>query len=245
MTLIRTPQDLGNTIRSRRKELGWDQANLAKQIGVTRQWVIDIEKGKPRAELALALRALNVLGLTLNADIRAEKESAVKPKTLEPKLPTIDINEIVDRSRSATHDVDRLHSTRIYHITTRVKDLLSGHNQPSMTNRTYAKAHSAKGLLSSSNQQSRTDPSKYTEALSTKDLLSRYNRPSLNDLSSYTQALSAKDLTSSYDETNLNDLSKPRQPITPISLTSSANKDPSQAKVPKSKKSKSAPKKAP
>ena len=55
--LIRTPADLGAVVRDRRKELKLDQATLAKRIGVSRQWVIEIEHGHPRAELALVLRA--------------------------------------------------------------------------------------------------------------------------------------------------------------------------------------------
>ena len=45
--LVRTPADLGAVIRDRRKQLKLDQAALAKQIGVSRQWVIEIERGHP------------------------------------------------------------------------------------------------------------------------------------------------------------------------------------------------------
>jgi len=40
-------------------------------VGVTRAWVIQIEKGKPRAELALVLRTLTALGLV--ADVREDR----------------------------------------------------------------------------------------------------------------------------------------------------------------------------
>ena len=43
--LIRTPADLGAVIRDRRKQLKLDQATFAKRIGVSRQWVIEIERG--------------------------------------------------------------------------------------------------------------------------------------------------------------------------------------------------------
>lgn len=74
MPVIHTAKDLGLAIRSRRRALGWDQATLAKQVGVTRQWVIDIEKGKPRAELALAMRAIRVLGLSLNLEATSDQK---------------------------------------------------------------------------------------------------------------------------------------------------------------------------
>lgn len=105
MPIIQTPRELGLTIRSRRKELGWDQATLAAQVGVTRQWVIDIEKGKPRAELGLALRALRVLGLSLNVEAKRAAaaasggESGMRP-TGEAG-PDLDIDAIVESNRRA------------------------------------------------------------------------------------------------------------------------------------------------
>jgi len=64
---IRTPADLGAVIRERRKQLDLDQAELAKRIGVSRQWVIGIERGRARAELGLVLRALETLGIRLSS----------------------------------------------------------------------------------------------------------------------------------------------------------------------------------
>jgi HTH-type transcriptional regulator / antitoxin HipB len=64
---IRTPAGLGAVIREHRKLRGWDQAQLAKRIGASRQWVIAVEKGRARAELGLVLRAINALGLQLEA----------------------------------------------------------------------------------------------------------------------------------------------------------------------------------
>ncbi|HVJ61367.1 MAG TPA: helix-turn-helix transcriptional regulator, partial [Tahibacter sp.] len=68
MTVLATPRDIGLAIRRRRKELGWDQSRLALAAGASRQWIIDIEQGKPRAELERVLRTLAALGLTLAID---------------------------------------------------------------------------------------------------------------------------------------------------------------------------------
>jgi HTH-type transcriptional regulator / antitoxin HipB len=59
----RTAREVGAVIRERRRKLGWTQAQLADNVGVTRAWVIAIEKGKSRAELSLVLRAFASLGL--------------------------------------------------------------------------------------------------------------------------------------------------------------------------------------
>ena len=76
--LIRTPTDLGAVIRDRRKQLGLGQAALAEKIGVSRQWVVGIERGHSRAELGLVLRTLDVLGIRLETrdnDVAAKSPS--------------------------------------------------------------------------------------------------------------------------------------------------------------------------
>lgn len=103
MSVIHTAKDLGLAIRSRRKALGWDQATLAKQVGVTRQWVIDIEKGKPRAELALAMRAVRVLGLSLNLEVTfKDAASKIESETGQGArigAPLLEIIDIIERNR--------------------------------------------------------------------------------------------------------------------------------------------------
>ena len=65
---IRTPLDFGLIIRDRRRELKLSQTELARKAGVGRQWVVAIERGKPRAELGLVLRTSSALGLRLTVD---------------------------------------------------------------------------------------------------------------------------------------------------------------------------------
>ncbi len=62
---IRTPADLGAAIRDRRKSLGLSQSELAKRVGVGRQWLVAVEHGKPGAELALVLRVLDAINMPL------------------------------------------------------------------------------------------------------------------------------------------------------------------------------------
>ena len=66
--LVRTPDDLGAAIRDRRRRHGWSQQKLAEKIGVSRQWINEVEKGKIRSELGLVLRALEALDVTLWLD---------------------------------------------------------------------------------------------------------------------------------------------------------------------------------
>jgi len=94
--IVRTPSDLGFLIRERRKKLGLDQQELAKKVGVSRLWVIEIEKGKPRAEIGLVMRTL--LALDLDLDISAEPAAA--PVKRRPKaVSTPDIDAIVSNAK--------------------------------------------------------------------------------------------------------------------------------------------------
>ncbi|HEX5657579.1 MAG TPA: helix-turn-helix domain-containing protein [Polyangiales bacterium] len=60
-----TSADIGGVIRTRRRELGLDQHELAGMVGVSRQWVLAVERGKDRADFSLVLRTLRVLGLAI------------------------------------------------------------------------------------------------------------------------------------------------------------------------------------
>ena len=62
---IHTPADVGAAIRDRRKSLGLSQSELARRVGVGRQWLVAVEHGKPGAELALVLRVLDALNMPL------------------------------------------------------------------------------------------------------------------------------------------------------------------------------------
>jgi HTH-type transcriptional regulator/antitoxin HipB len=74
--LIRTPADLGAVIRERRKELKLDQAELARRIGTSRQWIVGIEQGRARAELGLVLRALDALDIRLDSGVAPPRKGA-------------------------------------------------------------------------------------------------------------------------------------------------------------------------
>lgn len=91
---IHTVEDLGHVIRERRKLLGMDQASLAERAGVSRQWVVEVERGKARAEIGLVLRVLRALGV----DLLAGSEPAT-PEAPGPPSAWIDIDAIVERGR--------------------------------------------------------------------------------------------------------------------------------------------------
>jgi y4mF family transcriptional regulator len=82
---VRTARDLGALVRDRRKELHWSQTELAEKIGTSRSWVSDLENGKGRAEIGLALKALQVLGLMVDVS-----EPHAEPRNvLRAQIPLI------------------------------------------------------------------------------------------------------------------------------------------------------------
>jgi HTH-type transcriptional regulator/antitoxin HipB len=87
--IIRTSNDLGHLIRDSRRKAKLTQSDLAGRAGVSRKWVIDIERGKRSAELSLVLRTLSALGIELDA----------KPRSPHRGDKALDINAIVDAAR--------------------------------------------------------------------------------------------------------------------------------------------------
>jgi y4mF family transcriptional regulator len=87
---IRTPADLGAVVRDRRRQLKLDQAGFAQKIGVSRKWVIEIERGHSRAELGLVLRALDALDLTLDATTDEARRGKASP---------VDIDAIIAKAK--------------------------------------------------------------------------------------------------------------------------------------------------
>jgi HTH-type transcriptional regulator/antitoxin HipB len=90
---VRTPADLGALIRDRRIKLGLDQRSLAQKVGVSRQWVVEVEKGKPRAEIGLLLRTIHALGILLTAETEA-------PGKKSGGSATVDIDSIIAAARA-------------------------------------------------------------------------------------------------------------------------------------------------
>ena len=88
---VRTATDLGAFIRERRIKLAMDQSNLAEKAGTSRKWIVEVEQGKPRAEVGLVLRTLKALGVSLDlAADRAQKTVAAS------ESGNVDINNILD-----------------------------------------------------------------------------------------------------------------------------------------------------
>lgn len=68
---IRSVEELGEAIRTRRKELHYTQAFLADFTGFSVSFISDVERGKATAEIGKTLQLLMILGLDLSVERRA------------------------------------------------------------------------------------------------------------------------------------------------------------------------------
>jgi HTH-type transcriptional regulator/antitoxin HipB len=68
-----------------------DQASLAKAVGTSRKWLIEVEKGKSTAQIGLILRTLRALRISLS-DSQQATGSAATPQAAD----AIDIDRIID-----------------------------------------------------------------------------------------------------------------------------------------------------
>jgi HTH-type transcriptional regulator/antitoxin HipB len=102
--MLRTPIDLGFAIRDRRRRLHLRQDELAARVGVSRKWIIDVEKGKQRAEIGLVLRTLDALGLRLSLADGDSRPGAAgfadAGAAGYSDIPVVDIDSIVDNART-------------------------------------------------------------------------------------------------------------------------------------------------
>lgn len=55
-----------NSLPERRKEYGWSQQRLADELGVSRQTIISIERGRFDPSLPLAFRLADVFGCKID-----------------------------------------------------------------------------------------------------------------------------------------------------------------------------------
>ncbi|MEO6886219.1 MAG: helix-turn-helix domain-containing protein [Jatrophihabitantaceae bacterium] len=83
--------DVAAYIRGQRQDRGWSQAHLAELSGVSRQWLVDLERGRhDRAELGKVLKLFDALGV----DLRAGGAPATRANNDE-----FDLNDVLEGLR--------------------------------------------------------------------------------------------------------------------------------------------------
>lgn len=65
---VTTVRDIGALVRTARRAQGMTQADLARRLGVGREWIVRLEGGHPRLETQKVLDTLVVLGLGFDVE---------------------------------------------------------------------------------------------------------------------------------------------------------------------------------
>ena len=68
MTTIKSAQELGNALRSARKQLRLTQPQLALAAGVGVRFIVDLESGKSTVRFESVLRVIDALGGVINLE---------------------------------------------------------------------------------------------------------------------------------------------------------------------------------
>ena len=66
---MKTTEQLGTAIRTRRKQLKITQKELAMTCGTGLRFIVDLERGKPTCQVGKTLQILQALGLAIETTI--------------------------------------------------------------------------------------------------------------------------------------------------------------------------------
>lgn len=62
------PDQLGDAVSRARHALGLSQRDLAGAAGTSQRFIVELERGKPTAQIGKVMHVLRMLGLTLRLD---------------------------------------------------------------------------------------------------------------------------------------------------------------------------------
>jgi transcriptional regulator with XRE-family HTH domain len=77
-TSIASVAELGLALRAARRSSGVRLDDLATIAGVSKQFVSDVERGKPTVQLGLVLKLLDEVGVRLQLDLTASTETELE-----------------------------------------------------------------------------------------------------------------------------------------------------------------------
>lgn len=106
---IGTLVELGLRVRDRRRELGMSQTQLADRVGVTRQWVMNLEQGNAGAALGQVLQVLDILKMNLHLRDRRTGTPTGERRGPRRNVSYDDVAAFLDEVLSRTRDPEPDH----------------------------------------------------------------------------------------------------------------------------------------
>lgn len=103
-----TPAILGAIVRDARLAAGLSQTALGARIGASRFWIAEFEQGKATAELGLALKAVQALGLTVRVTSGAEEAGETRTPATQATpaadVPAVDLGALIAEASGMSKD---------------------------------------------------------------------------------------------------------------------------------------------
>lgn len=122
-------QQLGRTFRRRRQELAATQVDVARAVGVTRQWLARVESGTGNPDLLQLLRLCEVLDLSLTAvpqkGLRGTEPAAPARRAARPAARRVEARAKPSRTTGGSRDV--ANAPRPAGLSADLDQLLSSH----------------------------------------------------------------------------------------------------------------------
>jgi HTH-type transcriptional regulator / antitoxin HipB len=75
---MKTTEQIGMAIRTRRKQLKITQKELAMTCGTGLRFIVDLEKGKPTCQIGKTLQVLQSLGFSIETTVLGSDETGGK-----------------------------------------------------------------------------------------------------------------------------------------------------------------------
>jgi len=91
---IRTARDLGAAIKQTRRQRGFSQAALAREVGVHQPKISAVEKGAPGVRVGLVLQILRTLGMEITIGQPPKRTSKRRQGESDPDY--VDLDAIAD-----------------------------------------------------------------------------------------------------------------------------------------------------
>lgn len=80
LTMKYSPKQIGELVKSVRKQMGATQKDLAMTSGTGLRFIIELEQGKPTCQIGKVLTVLNTLGMTMSLTPPNSMQKAATPE---------------------------------------------------------------------------------------------------------------------------------------------------------------------
>lgn len=117
---------LGDRIKAIRGSLGWTQDKLAKEAGISKSFLSEIENGKANVSGENLLKIANALNASLDYLMKGDTAGAAeRPKHVEIPAELSDVSEVLSLSYKTTLDLLYAHQSLVARRSTKERPVMT------------------------------------------------------------------------------------------------------------------------